>query len=139
MASSSPLMSLGASAPIHRGLWIISNGACSTCTNNDDFHLLIVRSGMSQNSKRNGGDCRKLPVGFVLHHHQQHHRELPLNLDMNANNPVDNLTTKNIVLSIQEEGGELGKFVISYDQLLSREMESLKSILSQDIRQLVQD
>ena len=151
-SSSSPLMSFGASAPFHRGLWIINNipsCSCSSANNNNnnndsgDFHLLVVRSGMHHNSKSNSngsngrGDCRTLPVGFVLTSSSSSSsspassrtasefgyewifaRKYDPYTEEISNNEVDELTMKNIVLAIQEGGGELGKFVISYDQFM---------------------
>ncbi|KAL7533037.1 hypothetical protein ACHAXR_005001 [Thalassiosira sp. AJA248-18] len=118
---------LGASAPFQHGLWVISN----ICSSSDDFHLLVVRSGMNKDPKTGGGDyCRTLPVGFVLgapktvtpsasefgyawifaRRYDPHTEEI-------SNEPVDELTMKNIVMAM-DKGGELGKFVITYDQFM---------------------
>ena len=122
-AASSP-PSLDASAPFHRGLWIISN-ICSTSS--EDFHLLVVRPGTNKETKNNSGDCRALPVGFVLGSPETTttaadlgyewifaRRYDPRTEEM-SNESVDELTLKNLVMAM-EEGGELRKFIISYDQ-----------------------
>mmetsp|Transcript_13358 Transcript_13358/g.29012 ORF Transcript_13358/g.29012 Transcript_13358/m.29012 type:complete len:582 (+) Transcript_13358:375-2120(+) len=115
------------SAPFHRGLWIISN-IDSNLT--DDFHLLIVRSGIKKDGSNASGDCRNLPVGFVLSsskpttpteaglgHEWVFARRYDQYTEEISNEPVDELTLKNISMAMKD-GGELAKFVISYDQFM---------------------
>ena len=148
--------SIGASSssPFHRGLWIINDIPCSPSTLNDDFHLLVVRSGNikegndGEHTSNNGGDCRtSLPVGFIItpsevdpasdlgyqwilaRRYDQRTEEI-------SNEEVDELTMRNIITAM-EEGGELHKFVISYDQFMGGSGSSSPSAsLNSDINTL---
>lgn len=143
-ASSTP--SSGASTPYHRGLWIISNVSYSM--SREDFHLLVVRSGVSRDPNNNGGGCRAFPVGFVLappeiatpaviaadsgydwifaRRYDPHTEEI-------SDEPVDELTLKNLLMGM-EVGGELNKFVITYDQFMGSPSNNKRSLPSWETR-----
>lgn len=144
-ASSTPMMA-DSSAPFQRGLWIISNIFTAST---DDFHLLVVRSGLNKDNTTNSGDCRTLPVGFVLMPSETSAaadlgyewivaRRYDPRTEEISNEAVDELTLKNLVMAM-EEGGELKKFVIPYDQFMgststSNDISGKNSLPSWDAR-----
>ena len=134
-SSSTHQHKVGAPAtPFHRGLWIINNISTTSAAADNDFHLLVVRSSSSKdntNTSCGGGDgCRTLPVGFVVskdtttnnvadelgyqwmlaRRYDQHTEEI-------SNEVMNELSMRNIIMAM-EEGGELHRFVISYDQFM---------------------
>ena len=141
-ASTAAVSTQQQSSPFHRGLWIINNIPAV----DNDFHLLVVRSGNRKEDTTNNtntGDCRTLPVGFVISNDntQTHQttianelgyqwilaRKYDLYTEEISNNALDEITMKNIILAM-EEGKELHQFVISYDQFMSTSSNSNNSI-----------
>ncbi|KAL9188821.1 hypothetical protein ACHAXT_007199 [Thalassiosira profunda] len=133
-----PTAGAGAS-PLHRGLCIIDTIHSSS---GGGFHLLVVRPGYSKDPEtypemRSG--CRTLPVGFALaspegapssSHSSGYEWIVARRYDPRTEEissvPVDDLTVNNMVSAIRE-GGELQKFVISYEQFMKSE-QSDKSL-----------
>jgi len=130
-------------SPFHRGLWIINNISCDI-----DSHLLVVRSGNRKEdttSITSGGDCRTLPVGFVISNDTQTHQTTTIANELGyqwilarkydpyteeiSNTVLDEITMKNVILAM-EVGKELHQFVISYDQFMSTPSNSNNNSIS---------
>ena len=78
------------------------------------FHLLVVRAGNA------GGS---LPVGFVLLSDCANvcaRRYNPQTEEM-SNEPLDDVTTRNLMNAITEESGELQKYAMPYNQFMGDE------------------
>ena len=117
------------SSPFHRGLWIINN-----LPSDNDFHLLVVRSGNIKEDTINSGDCRTLPVGFIISNDNTETHQTTIANELGyqwilarkydpyteeiSNTALDEITLMNVVLAM-EEGKELHQFVISYDQFMA--------------------
>lgn len=128
--STSDKTSLSNSTPFNRGLFIVANIPSSAAPLDTSFHLLIVRCGRDlQKSSSNNGDCRSLPVGFVLTNptatqsNSNHgyewifaRRYKPETEEM-SNEPLDELTLNNLMVAI-EERGELKRYVMPYEQFM---------------------
>lgn len=114
----------------HQGLCIVDN-----VTSDSQFHLLVVRSG-GQERNQNGGS---LPVGFVLLSNSANSinsygydwilaRRYERQTEEISNEPLDELTMRNLMMAMTEQNGELSKFVMSYDQFMgSKDGKSIAS------------
>jgi len=133
------------SSPFHRGLWIINN-----ISSDNDFHLLVVRSGNRKEdtaNSTNSGDCRTLPVGFVISNDNTQTQPTTTTIanelgyqwilarkydsytEEISNTALDEITLRNITLAM-EEGKELHQFVISYDQFMAAPSNSNNNSIS---------
>ncbi|KAL3791106.1 hypothetical protein HJC23_012091 [Cyclotella cryptica] len=141
---SSPLTSAprsSSSSGFNRGLFIIDSISASS-----QFHLLVVRCGTSkERSKHDQNHGGSLPVGFVLLSKQSavdgarlssnygydwiFARRYDRQTEEISNKPLDEVTLGNLMLAITEQGGELKKIIMPYEQFMGSSNDS-KNILS---------
>lgn len=116
----------------NRGLFIVDNIPSEL-----QFHLLVVRSG-NEKSNSNPGS---LPVGFVMLSDASEGtncygydwvfaRRYDKQTEEISNEPLDEVTTRNLVRAITEESGELRKYTMSYEQFMGVSPDNCKSVIS---------
>lgn len=84
------------------------------------FHLLVVRAGKETTNLHPGGS---LPVGFVLLSDCANvcARRFSTQTEEMSNEPLDDVTTRNLMNAITDESGELQKYAMLYNQFMGDE------------------
>eukprot|EP00956_Cyclotella_meneghiniana_P002883 scaffold3416_cov76-Cyclotella_meneghiniana.AAC.2 len=103
------------------GLFIV-NKIISSSEQDTPLHLLVVRAGKETSNHHPGGS---LPVGFVLLPDSTDDwvcaRRYDPQTEEISNEPLDEVTTRNLMNAITEEGGVLRKYAMSYNQFMGDE------------------